>query len=77
MPAPSTPSFVTFDFGTSAGRTDSLSALPLLTNIVRIRLRATGPVTSCAKYFASTSRPFSSGSSVPSNTHERIAAGAG
>ena len=77
MPAPSTPSFLTCDFGTSAGRTESLSAWPLFTNIVRIRLRATGPVTSCAKYFDSTCRPFSIGSSVPSNTHDRIAAGAG
>ena len=44
MPAPSTPSFCTCDFGTPAGRTESLSALPLFTNIVRIRLRETGPV---------------------------------
>ena len=66
MPAPSMPSLRTCDFGGPAGRRASLSARPLLMNIVRIRLRATGPESSWPKYFDSTASAASIGSSVPS-----------
>ena len=52
--------------GPPAGRRTSLSAACLLTNRVRVMLRATGPATSCGKKRDSMRRPASIGTVVPS-----------
>ena len=67
----------TLDFGMLAGRRESFSAAPLLMNIGRMMLRATGSAMSLPKYFDSTRKAASMGSCVPSNTAERMAIGAG
>ena len=77
MPAPRTPSFDTFDFSMPCGRRASLSALPLLTNSVRIMLRATGPHSSEPKYCDSIARPASKVVAQPSYMADWAAIGAG
>src|SRR3546814_10297266 len=53
MPAPSTPTFLTSSLGTPAGRRAPRSAAVLLMKVVRIIFRATGSVSSFAKYLDS------------------------
>src|SRR3546814_5408169 len=63
MPAPSTPTFFASDFGTPDGRRAPFSAACLLIKVVRIMLRATGSVSSLAKYLLSTDSALSNGRS--------------
>ena len=77
MPAPNMPTVRTAPRGAPAGRRGSFIDSLRLTKLVRIRLRETGPQSSLAKYFDSSTSALSNGISVPSNTQSRIVMGAG
>ena len=77
MPAPSTPTFFAANFSKPSGRRAPFSAACLEMKVVRMMLRATGSVSSLAKYLPSTVSALSKGSCRPWNTQLRIASGAG
>src|SRR3546814_20113295 len=70
-------SFFASDFGTPDGRRAPFSAACLLIKVVRIMLRATGSVSSLAKYLLSTDSALSNGNCAPSKIVDNIARGAG
>src|SRR3546814_18839329 len=73
MPAPSTPTFFASDFGTPDGRRAPFSAACFLIQVVRVLFRATGSVSSLAKYLLSTYNALMHGHCSPSRLVANIA----